>query len=226
MEIKLYDKLGNIVSYNIDKVMARGSHAKVYRISDNVCLKKFNILPYKYDTEMFKRFMELDLANFYKIYELYYNKKGKIDGYTMEYYQDSVDNIIDIPTEYILDNFSTILNSINRLSNEGIQVNDLIPINFIYGKDKITVIDIDNYKLKKDCDKGELTVKNELALLKVIHELLLANLVGYYGSDDNIGKYIRVTEDLFKSDKFSEISKKLVRYKYPIDYMIDKGKNC
>lgn len=223
-EIKLFKKNGELVSYNVGKPMARGSHAKVYRIGKDRCLKKFNIFPFKYDMEMFDIFLESDLANFYKIYELLYNRKIRLDAYDMKFYKEDVFNIIDIPTDYILDNFSSILMSINILSRKGIQVRDLIPINLIFSKDGITVIDVDSYRRLKDCDKDELAAKNELALVKVLQELMLANLIGYYSDDENIGKYLRANDGLFRTNKFSDISKKLVRCKTPMDYY--RGRNC
>lgn len=216
--MKYFNKEDEIIKFNNSfPFNNNGSHAKIYRLGDDACLKKFRYAWDVYDLKMFKEYMKMELNNYYKIYDLLYNKYGRLSGYTMKHYDNKIDNVIDMPSEYITDNFNNISKDISTLSNNGIIVKDLIPSNLIYGDNKITVIDIDQYKLDKDMDKDTLNRVNEINLCVCLYRLLKSNLLNGY-VDDNLAKYLNNLDSLFDEKKINVMTKKLSKYKYPIDY--------
>ena len=82
----LYDKNGNIFNFD-PNYLDRGSIGVVYKISDDICLKKF----YDYSLEHFaltpdvlEVIKKLNLSYIYEIYEILYNKNNNFAGYTMK----------------------------------------------------------------------------------------------------------------------------------------------
>lgn len=210
-----YEEINYKLARPINKT---GSHGKIYKIDDDKLLKKF-IVPWdKYDTRMFKRYMELDLDNFYKIYDLLYDKHGKLSGYTMKYYQDKHIDIVDKESDYLLDNFSKIIESSDKLASKGIVIYDLVPTNLIYGEDRITVIDVDNYYAVDNLDESEIKDKNRYKLKLLLYNMLKASLYDLYWHD-YLKKYLDNLEELYSLGDMDTIMKTLSKYKSPYDYL-------
>ena len=219
MNFKGYNDKGETVDYTTCSYFKkRGSHAVIYKIDDETCLKKFYIPWDKYDLTMFKKYLELELKNFYEIKELLFNQNGKFKGYLMKYYHDLDDNVIGMSSDYVITNYNNILASMDKLGDAKIMVDDLIPTNFIYDLDTITVIDIDNYKYMQDSDIDTIKNINKEMLLKAMKQLFRSNVMTYY-TDDQLANYLFNIDLLFADKDMHTVTKKLARYKYPIDYI-------
>ena len=143
----LYDKVGKPHKFNIfeEDFFDYGTQAKIYRINYNDCLKVI----YKYSSssfneEMFDILQSLSLSSLVKLGTPFY-RNGKIKAYTMEYLERSIKSILDMPTQYLLENLHNLYKDILILAKNSIITNDLYYRNLIVGDSKITLIDLDGY---------------------------------------------------------------------------------
>ena len=208
----LYDENGNKISFN-GETLSKGFLGEVYKLDDNTCLKYIsNSLT---DIDVIKEIVSLDLESFYKIYQIFYNRFGEIGGYTMKYYREEKIDILALPVEYALDNFSKIIKDSKKLTDKYIVMGDLHPGNVIMDKNNITVIDADNYYFTKD----SVSYANSKWLLRLFEGLFTEALENYHiATYDNY----RIIHNIFGQDldrMFTELS----NYKYPIDYIKKKS---
>ena len=142
-DIVLHDIDNNTLKFNINDYFNMGGFGNIYKLDNNKCFKYFYI-PFKYDIEAIKKIMSLELENFYKIYTLLYDQKNDFKGYIMKYYEHMDIDIMTMPIDYLLDNFSILYNSFKKISD-----------NYIYVCDEVTLIKnecyitIDAIKIKK-----------------------------------------------------------------------------
>ena len=181
-----YDKNGNIHTYNIEEnsYIDKGLKAKIYRISDTECIKVLNCDPINYfDEEVYNEIKSLSLNGLVKLGIPFYTS-GMLKDYTMEYLEKSKSSILDMPTEYTLDNINSLYKSLNVLADNSILVQDLIERNLIVGNSKVTLIDLDNYK-KSNLSKTDILYKNTWYLLFAFKRLYQAELIAKgYDLDD------------------------------------------
>ena len=219
-----YNEFEQPIIYNTGRPINHGSHAKIYRLDDETCLKIFTYPWDIYDKEMFKRYMGMNLDNFYKIFGLLYNKNERIKGYTMSSCENTVDDILAMPTDYLITNFDGIFRSVAKLSDANIEIDDMIPSNLILGDNTITAIDIDGSRIR-DMDKQMLYEFNKIKVCVCLLRLFKATLMQRKYNDVYSNGINRINE-LFYPMNYDVISKKLIKYHYPIDYLMDtKGRN-
>ena len=204
-----YDANRNKIIYNLPSTQFNaGSNGTIYKLKDETCLKLF--YPYRgtYPNRIFKFIIDLKLPNFYEVYQLLYNYNHEFIGYTMKYYQKEDIDILTMPTKYSLDNYQKIYKSATILNHYNISIQELIPINVILTEKDIIVIDIDEYK------KDNITL-NYRSVNGLFEKLYL-----YASFKHNISNAVDIMDNLFdEKDNFQTLSKKLSKYKYPIDYI-------
>ena len=180
-----YSEDGQKKEFNCVQFIDCGVQGNIYRLDDGRCLKCFN-RRCSIDEKAFRIIAEMNLANFYKIYEILYKRKiieCKFASYVMEYYEKDLDfDILFMPIEYTLMNFYNIFDSVNKLSEKGIFVSDLHSKNVIINKEAITVIDVDMYTESKLFSKENLIRKNSLAVYSLFRRLYYNALCKYYYS--------------------------------------------
>ena len=219
MNKSFYNDKCEIANYKLGKSINKtGSHGKIYKIDDDKLLKRFMVPWDKYDLDMFKRYMELELDNFYKIYELLYNKKNKLSGYTMEYCHNTDIDIVNMDTEYLLDSFDKIVKSSDKLASMGIVIDDLVPTNLIYESDKMVVIDIDNYYVNDTISTDNIKTVNRHKLKLLLYNMLKASLYDLYWKD-YLKRYLDNLEELYNTGNITDVMKTLSKYKRPYDYL-------
>ena len=109
----LFDSKGNAFDFE-PKPLDRGSIGTIYKISDNMCLKKFDDWALQHlitgidELEIIKK---LKLSNIYEVYDFLYNSSNEFAGYTMKYYKKDDIDMLTVDTFFILDNFISIYNS-------------------------------------------------------------------------------------------------------------------
>lgn len=173
----LYDKESKPYVFNIfeEDYFDYGSQAKMYRISHGECLKVID----KYSNGCFNEVMfndlkSLALDSLVKLGTPFY-KNGKIKAYTMEYLEKSIISILDMPTEYLLDNLHDLYKDLFVLAKNLIVANDLYYRNIIVGPSKIKLIDLDGY-FKKSFDGG-ISRQNIAYLLYAFKRLFQEELI-------------------------------------------------
>lgn len=227
MIINFCDKSGKEKEYNCVQFIKRGCQGAVYRLDDGRCLKYFisKYISSSIEEDTFRKISEMELANFYKIYEMLYNKidlENKFSGYVMEYYKkDKGFDILSMPVDYTLENFFAIYESVNRLTEEGIYAADMHCDNVIANNSGVTVIDVDLYCLGYYLKGLKLKERNDLAVYCLFRGLYYEALLKYFSLYEMNDKR-QVVKDLFLAETgTSEVVKKLSRYRKPIDYIRD-----
>ena len=216
--VTLYNENNEMKKYNIDHFCSEGECGYVYRIDDDKCLKLFSEF-YMFELDVMKGIRELQLDSFYKIYDLLFDGHKRFNGYTMEYYKPENINILTMPTYYTLDNLFRIYRDFKRLSKAMIYAYDCDSHNVIMDSKNITVIDADIYYFRKDDDKNIIFKDNYAILLNLFKSLYREQirLLGFSCKDiEDLLDY------LFDEHKqLNNVEKKLIKYKYPIDYVND-----
>lgn len=219
MSYSFYNEKGEYyTSYYANKAISHGCNGYIYQIDNNTLLKRFIL---EYPNELtFKTIMNMNLSNFYTIYQMLYDKDGKFIGYTMKYYQDEEIDILTKPIEYTLDNLYRLNNSIKKLTDRNIIIDDMRDENCILDSSNITVIDIDLYRMLSFDTNIDISNMNNKSLLYLFRGLYYRSLVIYH---DAIRSDRHIIDSLFDQDNNADdITKRLVKYKYPIDYINDK----
>ena len=216
-----YDESGNIKYYNL---LDYEKYAPVYKISRDECLKRFGLDHSTCNIEVLKKIRELDLPNFYKILEFLFDKDNNFVAYTMKHYDSTDKSIITMPSAYTLDNFYTLVGSFNILTDNDIAVDDLHSFNAIIGEENMTLIDADlyyfNYTNNDIEEKKKLSKYNLKYLLYLFSDIYGDAIIEVLGYDVHTTRAI--TSELFNGvESIDNISKKLTKYKYPIDYIKD-----
>ena len=212
------DTKNNIMESYRTKYISEGDYGKIFLLCDNSCVKLFK---YNVDNDdvLIDTIKNLNLNNFYEIKELLYDKDKTFIGYLMRYYISKKIDIMSIDSNYTLSNLFSLCNSIIELSNNNINVCDLVKKNTLYTDDGITIIDVDNYVFNKlYSDKNDLTIDNLMSLRNLFVSLFKASRKNYHDDLDMQEFDIRL-KYLFDLDNGFENARKVLRkYKYPIDY--------
>lgn len=216
MRIKLYNEKNETVIYNVNVPFARGSFGIVYKLDNDKCLKYFYSDTLAKSLDVMRDIRELRLDNYYRIYDFLFDSNGDFCGYEMKYYQDHDIDIMTMPIEYSIENLRKIAYSLKRLAEKKISAVDLNKNNAILDHNNIIVIDTDLYR-RCYCSSDELMQMNNDALCRLFINLYYYTMKEKHSVtlDD-----MRLLRELFdSSENVDKISKKLSRYKYPIDYM-------
>lgn len=218
MDVLFFDEERKSYQYHLPKAFDEGSNGTIHRISSDICLKWFTDDNY-YDIDTIKTIKALELANFYKIYKLLYDKLNNFSGYTMKYYEPEEFDILSMPVDYTLANLTTIAKSLTHLSAKKIYAIDLFEANTVRNKNRITIIDADGYKHRSKDKIKDVYRYNLRALYRLMSEIYFNDLVAYH-HPFYIDK--EIIDSLFDySLTPNEVCKKLTRYKYPIEYIED-----
>lgn len=229
-----YNRNGEIVNYNCEKVKFNsGTQGGIYRIVDNdsICLKSyvdndltkgiFDDQGKRFTQEMFDYFKEdFDHPSFCKLYDLMYDEKmSVVVAYTMKYYKESLENILFMPTSYLLDNFSLIYDAITQLVKDSIRVVDLSSSNIINTDDGMIVIDNDKYNVDTESGKETLDYINKSALMYAFKGIFKDALKRHGVELDNNLEFKRMIDSLFTINTSPLTLKcKLRSYSRPIDF--------
>ena len=158
--MKYYNNNGKEVNFTTTSMINNtGCFGNIYKVAedDNVCLKEikdvdlstltiFDSIPTVISEDIFNYFRDFNDPNFCKLYDLLYNKDKKVVAYTMKYYKSAIDNILSMPVDYLVENFSAIYDAMDRLAKDLVLVVDLHNRNMILTSDNIVVVDFDKYR--------------------------------------------------------------------------------
>jgi hypothetical protein len=228
-----YNSNGKLINYNLNEPKFYGKSSKIFQLEDNCCLKQY--FPYstrnvRIDLETFNILKKLNHPNVNKVLEIYYeeNKIKKIeylkshiqdlevDAYKYLYIEDSFIDIIKEPTEYLLYNLEELEKLTKIFTELKIWMRDFKRENTVFFKDKIILIDLDCCKLVKSNSVFDLYSNNIDCLQNLFIDLFEKCKSYSYRYENEIF-------DLFSLDGdrtiTSSVSKKLCKYKTPLDYI-------
>lgn len=173
-----YTKDGREVNYNYDKsFVIFGKQGSVYKIDPMICLKEYSELDgdkgifddvgTRFNQEMFDYFKDnFSGSIFCELYDLLYDKKlVTVLGYTMKYYEEMIENILNVPVFYVLDNFSLIYDIVMKLTDECVRIVDMHYGNIINTDGGMILIDYDKYCFDYESSKETLSYVNRSALM-------------------------------------------------------------
>ncbi len=226
-----YDKEGKPYSFNISKddYFDYGSTSKVYRINSDECLKvmdKDSVMYFK--EELYDEIKSLSLDSLVKLSIPFY-QDGKIKAYTMEYLEKSKKSILDMHTEYLLDNLHSLYKDILVLAKHLIVTSDLYHRNIVIGDSGIKLIDFDGYlKMSFDGDilKQNILKQNIAYLLYAFKRLFQEELIakGFELNDvfwNNMtrNKYLNYLFDCngYKEEPAKVLERKMIGTKTPME---------
>ena len=184
--MKYYDKDGKEISFTTtSKINNVGCFGNIYKVAedDNICLKEikdidpstltiFDSLPTVISEDIFNYFRNFNDPNFCKLYDLLYNKDKKVVAYTMKYYKSAIDNILSMPVDYLVENFSAIYDAMDRLAKDLVLVVDLHNRNMILTSDNIVVVDFDKYRREESKPYDVILGINTCALYYAFSKML------------------------------------------------------
>lgn len=162
----------------------------------------------------------MGLKNFYTVYKMLYDSYHDFVAYTMKYYDSEDIDVLTMPMSYILDNFYDLFESVTKLSDKNILIQDLHDGNVITNKNQIIVIDADMYDILKNPSKNEAIRANYKKLCYLFRDLFINAISTYHIELFDVGLIINSLFD-YRRDTTS-IYRKLKSYKYPIDYITSK----
>ncbi len=231
--MKYYTKDGTEVIFNPDESrhIAGGRQGSVYDYDSDSCIKLYyNDCQSRIDEKVYDIFCSIKPQNYCVIKELLYDENKQVASYIMKkYISDSV-NILFKPTSYTLDNFYSIYQSINTLSNEGIAIFDMYWANAILGIDEITVIDFDKYEKQLPSymtnpteqyfyDKEKLRYLNMLKLFSYFKSIYKKSFeeIGYDTSSNDSVKHFLSNTFAMNNNPPLALKKRLEGVKIPIE---------
>lgn len=174
-----YDRNGKKRNYNCaTNGFNKGTQGNIFRLIDDesICLKQyfdnddnksiFDDCGKRFTQDMFDYFsMKFNNPSFCKLYDLLYDEKNTVIAYTMKYYEECIYNILFLPTEYIVDNFSVLYDAVEQLTKDCIRIVDMSGSNILNTDNGLVIIDFDKYYRDKSMDNSTLSYINKSALL-------------------------------------------------------------
>ena len=219
-----YTENNDIIRYKTNNKIGGEQCGLVYKLDGDECFKKFRSKSMRVNKEALVLIQDLGLENFCKIKRFLYNERKTIIGYLMEYYKKEDIDILTMPMDYTIGNLCKLYNSVIKLSQNNIYISDMHTGNIIMNSNSIIIIDYDLYVLNGYFTGPLLEYKNIEALKYLFQEIYKDALIEFhkeYNTEAN-RSLIDGTFELWTKEGFNKTCKKLVRYKYPIDY-IKKG---
>lgn len=207
-----------------------GSSGSTYKTSDGKTIKVW------YDTELsdvnaeiVKKIGNLKLGNYYRVLSLLYKRKKDMVsadnaiGYLYEYVKKDDIDILTMPVDYTIDNINELYKSVLILTKNKILADDLKhPGNAIMNKDGIIAIDVDYYTKDHYLSSKELRYNNIRELEQLFVTLYLEAISKYHKNINNripnISLKLNGLFELRYKEEVNAVSRKLSKYKYPIEY--------
>lgn len=219
-----YDENKKRISVSVGKKIGEGQYGRVYKLSDDKCIKVYKngcIV----SSDVFNFIMEANLDNFCKLYRLLYNRKCDLKAIIMRFYVSEDIDILTMPMDYVLDNLRGLYGSVVRLAENRIFASDMHTDNVILGSSEITITDFDLYSFSELQGVEQLRKRNILALRYLFSSLFIEAINRYHADmmDDSMEQDVKSMFELYSASLDCSVldrtCNKLVRYKYPIDYL-------
>jgi hypothetical protein len=211
------------------EVVGSGNYGTVYRYDDDKVIKFANSRGDSNQYNAVSIIKNLSLPNFYKLYDVLSCTDGDVKtfGGTIARYYPSEDlDLFLMPSDYLLDNFNSLYNSMVLLGSSKISIFDLNPRNVICNSSGIYVIDVDLYQQMMAAFPWDLSMRNCFALKRCLfYDLLLRNYFRHHFGEVEGSKSKLVDDAIYDLLNLSNKEDPMVfnatlsEYRYPIDYV-------
>lgn len=204
--IKKGNKIGN------------GNNGTVYQMDNDKCLKIYRSSAWV-NVDTLKIIKDMKFNNYYKIYDMLYDKDSNFKGMIMKYYPQEEVNVLMMEKDYLLDNVNGLGRDILSLIEKGIFIVDLNIDNTIINRNGITVIDADLYIYREDYDR-DLLGRMGYATFRSLVKSIIIDSISMDKSMEDVNIYKAIVENLVGNPfDTKSMEKKLVRCKYPMEYI-------
>lgn len=198
--------------------IGNGNNGTVYQMGDDKCLKIYRSSSWV-NVDTLKIIKDMEFNNYYKIYDMLYDKDSKFKGMVMKYYPQEEVNVLMMEKDYLLDNVNGLGKDILSLVEKGIFIIDLNIDNTIINRSGITVVDTDLYIYREDYDR-DLLNRMGFATFRSLVKSIIIDSISMNDPLEDVSKYKTVVERLVDNPfDTKSMEKKLVRCKYPIEYI-------
>lgn len=207
-----------------------GKCGSVYKCG-NQCIKLYNqtmnMSWNRLSKVMYKKLKAIPNPSLVNITDILYKEKQDyiVNGYIMDYYQKTDDDILEYPTEYLLRNAHNFLEISANCSSKKIKLLDIRMANVLITKNNLVLIDPDKWEIKGNLDYFELEKINSSIVISLLDDIICKYLNKYH-SKEMAAK--RISADYvsrrllkFSSSKKTEkvLARNLKHCKRPIDYL-------
>ncbi len=204
--IKKGNKIGN------------GNNGTVYQMDNDKCLKIYRSSAWV-NVDTLKIIKDMKFNNYYKIYDMLYDKDSNFKGMIMKYYRQEEVNVLMMEKDYLLDNVNGLGRDILSLIEKGIFIVDLNIDNTIINRNGITVVDADLYIYREDYDR-DLLGRMGYATFRSLVKSIIIDSISMDKSMEDVNIYKAIVENLVGNPfDTKSMEKKLVRCKYPMEYI-------
>ena len=212
------ERLDNEPKFNEKDIVDKGSSAVIYNLPGNSCYKKIYNKDFisEDQTKVLETIKNLQLYNFCKIRDIYYNDEGKVIGYSMPRYENIDITILSLPKDYLLDSYRNIYNDIMKLSEKFIFIKDLSAHNVFYTDRGIIIYDYDLYTMGDSIDYA--LIHNKAKLNSLFNELLSYELTFKYNFDPRVSTD-KVNELFNARTDINTLEESLNKFNRPIDFI-------
>lgn len=221
----------------LNNIINNGTCATVYRYTDDLCFKYYDRgIDYEYcllNPSIKEDLGKIDSPNLVNIKEILFkdNNKYKVDAYLLPYYEEKYQELLELPTDYLLYNMEEILKLTKKISEYKIRVDDLKRKNMILTDNNIVLIDPDRWYYERSINENEIKKTNINNIMQLFNKVIRDEL------DNNYKEFLlenrmyssTISDKLFplvSNDKkaMKVLTKRLNGYKKPIDYVYSKKK--
>lgn len=204
--IKKGNKIGN------------GNNGTVYQMDNDKCLKIYRSSAWV-NVDTLKIIKDMKFNNYYKIYDMLYDKNSNFKGMIMKYYPQEEVNVLMMEKDYLLDNVNGLGRDVLSLIEKGIFIVDLNIDNTIINRNGITVVDADLYIYREDYDRG-LLGRMGYATFRSLVKSIIIDSISMDKPMEDVNIYKAIVENLVGNPfDTKSMEKKLVRCKYPMEYI-------
>jgi len=212
----LYDSENQIIQIPIARKISHQYNAHfVYQTTDGRCLKRFRVHTGEEPDLLFQQKIQyLQLKNFFQIDEYFFNASHAFRAFIGPFYEQSQKDFLLETSDYLLDNFTNIFASFDKLSKERIETWDANLENTIFTDNEIIIIDSERYR-ESDREIQIIEHDNYLNACWILYSYLIYSAQIYPEFEStNFRDYFCNNQS-----KGHEICRTLSKHKYPIDYL-------
>ena len=216
--MELYGCDGERIIIKKGNKIGNGNNGTVYQMDNDKCLKIYRSSAWV-NVDTLKIIKDMKFNNYYKIYDMLYDKDSNFKGMIMKYYPQEEVNVLMMEKDYLLDNVNGLGRDILSLIEKGIFIVDLNIDNTIINRNGITVIDADLYIYREDYDR-DLLGRMGYATFRSLVKSIIIDSISMDKSMEDVNIYKAIVENLVGNPfDTKSMEKKLVRCKYPMEYI-------
>lgn len=216
--MELYGCDGERIIIKKGNKIGNGNNGTVYQMDNDKCLKIYRSSAWV-NVDTLKIIKDMKFNNYYKIYDMLYDKDSNFKGMIMKYYPQEEVNVLMMEKDYLLDNVNGLGRDILSLIEKGIFIVDLNIDNTIINRNGITVVDADLYIYREDYDR-DLLGRMGYATFRTLVKSIIIDSISMDKSMEDVNIYKAIVENLVGNPfDTKSMEKKLVRCKYPMEYI-------